>query len=131
MPKQPGKTETVKARITNREKLQIEFRANLAGLKVSDYLRKTALQREIPRPIPQVNKETYSELTRIGININQLTRAVNTALKLGHSPTIDPAELENLQQTLKKLQLELLGVEGAVEAEEAEEAGGVIEGGQR
>jgi len=53
MPKQPGKSETVKARIKNREKLQIESRANLAGLKVSDYLRKTALQREIPRPFPR------------------------------------------------------------------------------
>jgi hypothetical protein len=128
MPKQPGKTETVKARITNREKLQIEFLANLAGLRVSDYLRKTALQREIPRPIPQVNKETYSELTRIGININQLTRAVNTAVKLVHSPTIDPGELETLRQTLKKLQLELLGAAGE---SGAGEAGGVIEGGQR
>jgi hypothetical protein len=77
-------------------------------------------------PYPQVNKETYSELTRIGININQLTRAVNTALKLGHSPTIDPAELEILRQTLKEIQLELLGVEGAGEAGGV---GGVREGG--
>jgi hypothetical protein len=40
MPKQPGKSETVKARITKREKLQIEFLANLAGLRVSRPLAK-------------------------------------------------------------------------------------------
>ncbi len=63
--------------------------------------------RPLPRPLSKVSLRTYTEVARIGQNLNQLTRAVNLALKLGKSMPSEWVELNNLSTLLRQLQREL------------------------
>src|SRR5262249_47983185 len=47
-------------------------RAAAVHLTVLDYLRRVALQRPLPAPVPAVNGPVREELRRIGVNLNQL-----------------------------------------------------------
>jgi len=108
MPRRAGRTKAVPIRFSEREWLRIQFKAETAGLKPSEYVRRAALQKQLPPKIPEANGRTYAELHQIGINLNQLARAANTALKHGHTPAIGPEEIEALERQLRQLQRELV-----------------------
>lgn len=60
--------------LNQREKEEIERRAERAGLAVSEYIRKRALGRPVKT---KVEEKTIREVQRIGVNINQLARWAN------------------------------------------------------
>ena len=79
--------------------------ADSAGLSVSEWMRRVALTRYTPRPVmPEINRETYLQLAKIGGNLNQLTR-------LAHSGGVAPVEalLTEALSTLRTIQRELCG----------------------
>lgn len=66
-------------RFTLAEKLHIESQAMAAGLDVAEYLRRRAVGYTVP-PAPSRrghDPALISELNRIGVNVNQLARAVH------------------------------------------------------
>ncbi|MCA1995016.1 MAG: MobC family plasmid mobilization relaxosome protein, partial [Coleofasciculus sp. S288] len=77
---------------------------------LSKFLRHCVERRTLPAPIPQINKQTYWELGKIGVNLNQITRAINRAVKEGQSVSCDSrAEIEEVRKLLNQIRLELLG----------------------
>lgn len=84
-------------RLSNEDLKIIEEKAKMAGLSVSEYIRKSALQGfVIVKNIEQYNK-VYYEINKIGTNINQ-------AIKLSHTlQSIDENDIVKLENYLEKL----------------------------
>ena len=96
----------LRLRVNEAELAAIQEKANEMHMPVSRWLRVAALARQLPqRPVAAVNLDMYSELARIGININQM-------LKLAHQGRLHVAvaPLEELEELLRKIKILLLGV---------------------
>jgi len=108
------KTRTLRyeLRLTPVEKENWSVKAAAMGLDLSEYIRRCVERRQITTTIqPQVNRQTAVELGRIGVNLNQLQRAMNTALASGQFiPNVDEslAVVQEVEKTVKELQRELL-----------------------
>ena len=80
------------------------------GKNLSKFVRHCVEKRSLPAPIPQVNRETYFELGKIGVNLNQIAHAINRAVKDGSPVAADPrAEIAAIQKKLSEIQCQLLG----------------------
>ena len=76
--KSDSRGESVSFRLTPDERAAVEARAKKAGLSRSDYLRRMALKGHITvAPPARLDFKLVAELNRIGVNLNQLTRAAN------------------------------------------------------
>lgn len=105
------RTKTVPIRFTPDEYEQICRKAEAVNLDFSKYIRQVALgQRLSPSPT-EITKKTYVELSRIGHNLNQLTKAIHQANKDGRVPQPDALPLVQLHRFLQQVQLQLAGVE--------------------
>ena len=75
--------------------------------------------RYIAPPVPAINSAAYTELGRIGNNINQVTYAINRAVKLGEAIAHDPrAEIEALRPLLLEVKQRLVGLPDSIPSEE-------------
>ena len=76
--KSDSRGESVSFRLTPDELAAVEARAKKAGLTRSDYLRRMALKGKISvAPPARLDFKLVAELNRIGVNLNQMTRAAN------------------------------------------------------
>lgn len=105
-------------RLSPSERKKLEELAEAVGLKLSSYLRQAGLNGgEVGSPkkmnpiVPEANRRTYWELgetnyqlRRIGININQIAKASNTALKRGYLLSVESEKLSQLSQQLEELE---------------------------
>ena len=101
-PKTPDplkKSEAVRVRLTVEERVSLIGKAEQAGLSVSEYLRRTALGLTIKAPAIQSGLpfETRNELQRIGVNLNQMAKVMNSG---GQVP---PASLDEVMHKLDVL----------------------------
>ena len=73
---------------------RIKEKADQAKISIADFIRKAAINKQlrIYKPPPPVNLKTYKELSAIGVNLNQLVRAVNTANRESYS-LVEPPPL--------------------------------------
>lgn len=101
------RTKKLEARVNAIEDEMIKQKALDAGLSIAEFTRRCVLLKPLPRRMSKITLTTYRELARIGNNINQLTRATNTAIKMGLQPPADPGELEELRKLLQKIGLKL------------------------
>ena len=68
----------VNIRLTLDEQIFIESQANTYGISVVQYVRRRSLNKQLPKhAISPLNREFLVELSRIGNNINQLTKKSN------------------------------------------------------
>lgn len=74
--KKAPRTALIKMRVTPEEKAVITFKAESQGQTVTDFLRQRALDYRL-RQTP-LEKERIRHLARIGANLNQIARWVNT-----------------------------------------------------
>lgn len=90
-------------RCTTEEKRHLKRRASADKISVSELLRGALGQIRAPRrrATPQVDPQLVTALSRIGTNLNQIARAVNSAQAAG-----DMRQLDGLQ-----LLAELIGIE--------------------
>jgi hypothetical protein len=113
-------SEKITIRITPSEKRKLLERCQ--GIKISSYIRAGLFDYPMPRPrqvVPVVTRQMYVELNRIGHNLNQQTRSMNEALKLGMSVPIEhPEAIAECIQAIDVLKRLLL----AQESEGTEEA---------
>ena len=114
MPKKSPSTvrnHSYPVRLSNIELEMLRNRALEAGIKASELVRRNALMRPLPKRVSKVDLKTYIELGRIGNNLNQLTKGVNTALKYGVTPPADKGELQELLELLHSIRLKIAGVD--------------------
>ncbi len=81
---------------------------------MNEYIRRCVERRALTTAQPEVNRITAVELGRIGVNLNQQLRAMNTALASGqYIPNVSSSlrVVEEVYQVVKKLQSELLGTD--------------------
>jgi hypothetical protein len=68
----------INIRVTLEEQLQIEEYSKSYGMSVTHYIRIRTLKKQLPKhSIPSINRELFIELSRIGNNLNQLTKKAN------------------------------------------------------
>ena len=93
---------TITFRASYAEKARLEQRCS--GVVQSDYIRARLFDYPLPHPklvIPEVNRQAIYELKKIGNNLNQQTRAINEAVKIGSQPLTK--EVESYLKTLEEL----------------------------
>ena len=109
--------QRLEIRLTADERALAQTRASEAGLTVSELFRASTLKHRLPRRVSDIAFKTYWELGKIGVNLNQLAKAANTAIKLGQAPPADPGELERLEGLLQRIRQEILDVDTLAEEE--------------
>lgn len=101
--KKPNRTRSLQVKfwVSENEKRRIEKRAS-KFMSVSDYLRDMALNGKVIERTPSITLEHYTELNRIGNNVNQIARRINSSeANIFHRKT--KAELETIFLELQKL----------------------------
>jgi hypothetical protein len=97
--------------LTPEEKSAWKNKAASSGMNLNDYIRSCVERRKIPQSLPEVNRVTAVELGKIGVNLNQQIRAMNTAVASGQDiPNIEEslAVVEKVYEAVRALQGELL-----------------------
>ncbi|MEA5574801.1 plasmid mobilization protein [Calothrix sp. UHCC 0171] len=93
---------------------QLKQKAYNARVSVTEFIRRAALRRQVVEapPPPQINWKLYEELNAIGVNLNQIAKAVNRAVKSGQGANVDVGRLQNLVDRLngaiRETQMQLL-----------------------
>ena len=89
----------MRVRLTVEERVSVMGKADKAGLSVSEYLRRAALGQTIKAPAQQsgLDFETRNELRRVGVNLNQMAKVMNSG---GQVP---PASLDEAMTKLDDL----------------------------
>lgn len=103
--KQDGekRTEQLNLRLTLAELEAVRIEADKAGLSVADYVRRRAVGMPVSAAPRRTDAALVSEINRIGVNVNQLTRAVHID-DLSPSFTSDwRGALDELRQVLTKV----------------------------
>ncbi len=93
---------TITFRVSYAEKQRLEQRCS--GVVQSDYIRARLFDYPLPHPkqvIPEVNRQAIYELKKIGNNLNQQTRAINEAVKIGRQPLT--SSVRGYLETIKEL----------------------------
>ncbi|MCF2495617.1 plasmid mobilization protein [Dyadobacter chenhuakuii] len=94
--KRENKNRTIPLRVTNHEYASIKSKATLAGLSVSEYLRKLGTGHPVQA---RFDKDEKRNLQGIGTNLNQLAAFANKGYFYQKSIT---EVLEELKRILKK-----------------------------
>jgi len=102
-----ARTAVVPVRLTPQERDELRRQAETHHVSLSDYIRRIALKRRMPPGCaPEVNRETYNQLRRVGNNLNQLAHSINS----GSNPVgIDPNLLGELRALVKEIGFQVLG----------------------
>ena len=72
------RTERFNLRLTLAELAHVQAQAAHAGVGAHDYARRRVLGHRVPPARSQIDATVLSDLNRIGVNLNQLTRANNS-----------------------------------------------------
>ena len=100
------RTRTVGVRVTEAEAAELQERAQAARLSMGAYLRRRALgQRGRIAAELRLGAAELRELNRIGVNLNQMARALNS----GAAPS--PAETQEAVERVGELVAKLLAGE--------------------
>ena len=74
----------------------LRMKARDAGVPQSVLIRRLTFGKPLPKRISKISLKTYQELSRIGNNLNQLSKASNAAIKMGCQPPVDSQILNEL-----------------------------------
>ncbi|RMH41268.1 MAG: hypothetical protein D6694_09135 [Gammaproteobacteria bacterium] len=104
--------------LTASEEMRLKEISYSHGTTKARYARARIFGLPVPRSrsrsiVPQVNRETYIQLARIGGNLNQQTRAIDRAI--AHGEGVDKSmlfecrqQLETLSELIRQVRLELI-----------------------
>jgi hypothetical protein len=96
-------------RLSDSDYNQIKARAEQVNLSMSDFMRRAALRRALPRPLAAFDLKAYQVLCKIdaqlriaGNNLNQIAKACNSAVALGEPVVVNTGLLESVQQLIRE-----------------------------
>ena len=96
-------------RLSDSDYNQIKARAEQVNLSMSDFMRRAALRRAMPRPLAAFDLKAYQVLCKIdaqlriaGNNLNQIAKACNSAVALGEPVVVNTGLLESVQQLIRE-----------------------------
>ena len=96
----------INLRVTLNEQIQLEESAKSHGLNVVEFIRRRALHKQLPKfSMSGLERDLLIELSRIGNNINQMSKKVNQG-----NPNLKGLEEEllNLNKKLNEIKNQLL-----------------------
>ena len=113
---QSGRHHVISFKVSAAEKERLQQRCS--GVVISDYIRAKLFDYSLPHSksvMPLVNREMLYHLKRIGANLNQQTKAIHSAIKIGQQPLTDEVyqyllELKELQELINQIRQELVAV---------------------
>ena len=98
-------------RLTDSDYSQIQTLANQVNLSMSDFIRRAALKRAMPRPLTVFDLKAYQVLCQInaqlrvaGNNLNQIAKACNSAVVLEEPVIVNRGLLESVQHLIQQNQ---------------------------
>lgn len=94
------------------QKEEWKRKAKEAGMTLNKYIR-SCVERKKIRPQQPVNLRIIAELGRVGNNLNQQTKAINTIIKSGENPTNWEKNLRAIEEVtglLRQIQAEVMGL---------------------
>lgn len=97
------RTHNYQVRLSDLELDWLRMKAKDAGVPQSVLIRCLTLGKPLPKRISKISLKTYQELSRIGNNLNQLTKASNTAIKMGCQPPVDSEILNELLEAVNNV----------------------------
>jgi non-ribosomal peptide synthetase component F len=106
---------SVRIWVTPAERDQLAEVARDMALPLSSYLRRMVLDQPLPpprerlRPIPEVNRETYVTLGRLGSNLNQIARRMNEHRGGDGDAAAVLKVLDHLADALVQIRTEVIG----------------------
>ena len=111
---------TITFRVSAAEKQRLEQRCS--GVVASDYIRARLFDHPLPQSklvIPEVNRQVIYELKKIGNNLNQQTKAINEAVKIGSQPLNSSVKcyLETIEELAALLEQTRASLTQAIPAE--------------
>ena len=87
----------VNVRMTADEYVRVSTNAETLGISVADYIRKLGSGKSLPKKkVDAMDRELFVQLSRIGNNINQLTKVYNSGIR-------DPFNIKELLIEVKDL----------------------------
>ena len=96
-------------RLSDSDYNQIKARAEQVNLSMSDFMRRAAVKRAMPRPVAAFDLKAYQVLCKIdaqlriaGNNLNQISKACNSAVALGEPVVVNTGLLESVQQLIRE-----------------------------
>lgn len=97
-------------RLTPTERVRVEAKAAEVGLPPATFVRQVALGSVVspPAQIPEINREAYLELAKMGGNLNQIAYHLNAGIATG----VDEAFLRRLADVVKSLAIRVIELEG-------------------
>ncbi len=105
--KRSYRDKKIELRVSQIELSALQDRADQTGKTLSAYLRTQGLLRPIQQRRGEVSVRTYTELGRVGNNINQLTHLAHLAQLEGHSNLPDFQVLVELNDLLHQIRREI------------------------
>ena len=100
------RTRTIDVRVTEAEETELRERAQAARLSMGAYRRRRALGQRVRSAVERrLGAAEMRELNRIGVNLNQMARALNS----GAAPS--PAETQEEEERVGELVAKLLAGE--------------------
>jgi len=95
------RTQQVTLWVNSGERRAIEERASAAGLSIPAYIRRRAVSDHLPIASPlRLGVAEYREVRQIGVNLNQIARALNQG---ADAPARTPRLLERLAVIIERL----------------------------
>jgi hypothetical protein len=105
----PRLSSRLELRLSDSDYNQIKARAEQVNLSMSDFMRRAALRRTMPRPLAAFDLKAYQVLCKIdaqlrmaGNNLNQIAKACNSAVALGEPVVVNTGLLESVQQLIRE-----------------------------
>ncbi|NJN13378.1 MAG: MobC family plasmid mobilization relaxosome protein [Richelia sp. RM1_1_1] len=119
------RTHIYQVRLSDLELDWLRMKARDAGVPQSVLIRRLTLGKPLPKRISKISLKTYQELSRIGNNLNQLTKASNVAIKMGCQPPVDLEILNELLEAVSQVGRQLTKlIDCDDDSEELEEESG-------
>lgn len=95
------RSHTVSVRLNEIELARLDKWRATVSMQRGEYLRAAAFE-TLPTPIPEINRQAWAELARVGANLNQVAKQLNEGSRL--------ADLAgDAVEVLRELRLALIG----------------------
>ncbi|MTJ14999.1 MobC family plasmid mobilization relaxosome protein [Anabaena sp. UHCC 0187] len=116
----PKKRRNIKFLIclTPQEKEQVRQMAAENSLTMAELFRAKTIKNRLPRRVTKVAGQTYWELGKIGNNLNQIAKAINTSVLMGEPVVVDRGLLEQVRNLVRQVRREIAEIDLVTEIQD-------------